>query len=163
MGMKMPSVLYFDDYGRLEATESKHELEMMGMKTFVHTLNIQKDGYMYNIDLVEKTGTKTKVPTGMVDAKGMDFSKLTESMMKEMEITQGGHETVLGKKCDVFEMDSKKMGIKGRFLVWENIMLKSESEMGTIKVLSMATKMEDNVSVPADKFMVPSDIEITEY
>ncbi|HLG35153.1 MAG TPA: hypothetical protein VI757_09755 [Bacteroidia bacterium] len=175
MGMAMKTTLYFDNYGKSEATETEMELEMMGVKSKTHTISFDKDGYSYNLDLEKKTGTKMKqITTGSgMDSKGMmDFSKMSEQMMKDMQIKKEGNETVLGKDCTVYSIgmdigdqaDAKgsKMQIKGKYAVWNNIMMKMDTDMSGMKVTMKAVKIQENVPVPADKFEVPQGITVTE-
>lgn len=162
MGMKVPVTIYFDDYGNKECTETIVEMEMMGTKVKTHTMNITKDGYSYEINLTDKTGKKMKTLAAASNPAGIDFGKLSEDMMKQMHITKGSNETVCGKECTVFSMDNPDMKMKGTFAVWNNIPLKSTVDVGGMPVTMNATKVEENASIPADKFEIPSDIKITE-
>jgi hypothetical protein len=162
MGMNVPTVLYIDDYGNRECTEVTMEMEMMGQKVKSHNRTINKDGYTYSIDLINKTGTKVKMLAASSNAAGIDFSKMSEEMMKEMKISKGGNETVCGKECSVFSMDNPDMKMKGTFAVWNNIPLKSNIDMGGMGAIMNATKVEEGASIPADVFEIPADIKITE-
>ena len=162
MGMKQTIVMYFDDYGNKKSNETKGEIDMGALgKTEIDNLTFSKDGYSYNIDLVKKTGTKRK-KADFGKKKDIDFSKLSDDMMKQMKITKQGTEEVLGKTCDKYAMDDPAMRMKSTYCVWNGIPLKSVMDMGGIKATVTATKVEENVSVPADKFDVPSGITITE-
>ncbi len=155
---KMTQILYFDDYGAKESRESVTELKMMGQSFKTHKINFNKDGYFYDLDLEKKTGGKMKgmLPKGM----DMDINKLSEEMKKEYNIKKVGTETVLGKECDVNTMEYAKMNMKGTVSLWQGLTLKSDMDMGKINVKTVAVKLEENVSVPASKFEVPSDFTI---
>ncbi len=162
MGMKQTITMYFDDYGNKTSNETKGEIDMGAMgKTQIDNLNFTKDGYLYNINLVKKTGTKRK-KADFGKQKDIDFSKLSDDMMKQMKITKQGTEVVLGKTCDKFAMDDPAMKMKSTYCVWNGIPLKTDMDMGGIKASVTATNVEENVSIPADKFEVPSGITITE-
>jgi hypothetical protein len=163
MGMKVPITLYFDDYGNKECQETITEMEMMGTKVKTHSMNITKDGYSYELNMIDKTGKKMKSMPASTAPGGIDFSKLSEDMMKQMHITKGGNENVCGKDCSVFSIDNADMKMKGTFAVWNNIPLKSSIDLGGMPMLMNATKVEENASIPADKFEVPSDIKMTEF
>jgi hypothetical protein len=156
MGMEVMQTLTFDDYGKKEATDV--EMEMMGVK--LHTVNLTKDGFIYNLDMVKKTGTKSP-EINMANAS-IDFENLTEEMVKEMELKKLGTEEFLGKTCEKMSIDNKKMGMKGTFLVYKGVALKSETDMGSMKMNLLAEKFEENPTIPAEKFEVPADIKITE-
>jgi hypothetical protein len=156
MGMEVMQTLTFDDYGKKEATDV--EMEMMGVK--LHTVNLTKDGFIYNLDMVKKTGTKSP-EINMANAS-IDFENLTEEMVKEMELKKLGTEEFLGKTCEKMSIDNKKMGMKGTFLVYKGVALKSETDLGSMKMNLLAEKFEENPTIPAEKFEVPADIKITE-
>lgn len=162
MGMTVPTTLYFDDYGNKECTEVTMEMEMMGQKVQTHNMTITKDGYTYDLNLTEKTGKKMKAMPAASNTGGVDFSQLSDAMMKEMHITKGGNENVCGKDCQVFTMDNPDTKMKATFAVWNNIPLKSNMDMGGMAAVMNAIQVEENVTIPADKFEVPSDITVTE-
>jgi hypothetical protein len=156
MGMEVMQTLTFDDYGKKEATDV--EMEMMGVK--MHTVNLTKDGFIYNLDMVKKTGTKS--PEVNIANASIDFENLTEEMVKEMDLKKLGTEEFLGKTCEKMSIDNKKMGMKGTFLVYKGLALKSETDLGSMKMNLLAEKFEENPTIPAEKFEVPSDIKIIE-
>lgn len=156
MGMDVLQTMYFDDYGKKEAQEVK--MEMMGVK--MHTLTITKDGFIYSLDMVKKTGTKTEEMGSMT--QNIDFQNLSEELAKDMDLKKLGTEEFLGKSCDKMSIDYKKMAMKGTFLVYKGIALKSENEMGGMKVNLIAQKFEENPSIPNDKFEVPADFKMEE-
>jgi hypothetical protein len=162
MGMKQNITVYFDDYGSKECTETKSEMDMgIAGKIKIHNISLMKDGYMYSIDMTNKSGTKTKVGS-MGGKKEIDFSAMTEDMMKQMKITKLGTEVLLGKTCDKYSMDDAALGMKGTYSVWEGIPLKSEVDMAGIKATITTTKIDENATVPAEKFEVPAGIKITD-
>lgn len=157
MGMEQKVTMYFDDFGKKEA--SVLTMEMMGMKTESRT--IKKDGYSYDINMTKKECTKKKLP-GTGDPNDLNFKDMSADMMKKMSIKKEGNETFLGKDCEKYVMDYKEMKMKGTYLVWNAIPLKTDVDMGGIKMVMEATKIQENASVPADKFEVPEGIKIVE-
>lgn len=163
MGMKMPTTLYFDDYGNVECQEVKMEMEMMGTKVTTHNLTITKDGYVYSVDLTNKTGSKMKMmANASSNMSGMDFSDLSEEFLKSMKMKKEGTESVCGKNCDVYSIDNESMGMKGTFAIYSSIPLKTNIEAMGIPMVMNATKFEENAEIPADKFEIPADIKMTE-
>jgi hypothetical protein len=152
MGMNMKQTLTFDDYGAKEATDV--EMDMMGVK--MHTVTITKDGFIYTLDLEKKTGTKISGKS-----PDIDFENLSEEMVKDMNLKKEGTEEYLGKTCEKMSIDYTKMKMKGTFLVYKGIALKSDTDMGTMKVKLTGEKFEENPSIPASKFEIPADIKIT--
>jgi hypothetical protein len=157
MGMTQKVTVYFDDYGNKENKETEADMGMVQMDNISLTL----DGYLYSIDMSRKIGTKMKIPK--TSNKDIDFNKLTEDMMKSMNITKLGTETVLGKTCDKYSMDDASLKMKIIYCVWDGIPLKMESETMGIKSTLVTTKIDENASVPADKFEIPKDVKITDF
>jgi hypothetical protein len=155
MGMDMKQVLTFDEYGKKEITEMI--AEMMGVK--IHTVTLNKDGFVYNYDLEKKTGTKS---VSYQSSSNIDFENLSEEMVKDMNLKKEGTEEFLGKTCEKMSVDYTKMKLKGTYLVYKGIALKMDADMGTMKMNLVGEKFIENPEIPASKFEVPADIKITE-
>jgi hypothetical protein len=153
MGMDMKQTLTFDDYGKKEATDM--EADMMGVK--IHTVSITKDGFIYTLDMEKKTGTKISGKS-----PDIDFENLSEEMVKDMNLKKEGTEEYLGKTCQKMSIDYTKMKMKGTFLVYKGIALKSDTDMGTMKMNLVGEKFVENPEIPAAKFEVPADIKMQE-
>jgi hypothetical protein len=156
MGMDAKQFLYFEDYGRMEAQDV--QMDIMG--TAIHTVTINRDGYIYNIDMVKKTGTK--VMATPINSVSIDFENLSEQMIKDMNITKEGTEEFLGKNCEKLGIDYTKMGLKGTYLVYKGVALLVDTEMGAMKMKLVADRFTENASIPAEKFEIPENITFTE-
>jgi len=164
MGIKTTQILYFDDYGKKECREIIVEGNIMGMKTKKHSMSILDGDYSINFDLenitnnkdeLKKEATKVNIKDAM---SNMDLSHLTEEMKKQMDYKEEGREQVAGingtKYSVKFGTGNKRMyGV-----MYKNVPLKAD--MGQIKMV--ASKFEENASVPAEKFIVPADYKIVE-
>lgn len=160
MGMKQDMTVYFDDYGTRECTETVYAMDMgMAGKIETHNMTITRDGYIYNLDLVNKTGTKTKL---IYNKKGktdnIDFNHISPDNMKELNITKEGTEQVLDKTCDKYSMSCPDLNIKATYYIWNGFSLKWETNMMGIVTKYTSTKIEENATVPAEKFEIPKDI-----
>jgi len=151
MNMAAQQTITFDDFGAKEVIETT--MEMMGQT--IRTISVTKDGFVYNYDPDKKTGTKT--PVGGQPAS-IDFENLTEEFQKEMNLTKDGEEPFLNKTCTRYLIDSEKMSMKGRFLVWNGIALKTDAQMGGMPMIMEAVKIEENPSVLNSIFEIPADI-----
>lgn len=156
MGMDAKQILTFDDFGNKEMTEVK--MDMMGNK--FHTVTLNKDGFVYNYDLIKKIGTKT--PLKIVKTPDIDFENMTKEMMQDMNMKKLGNEKFLGKNCEKVSIDYKKMQMKGNYLIYMGIPLKVNTDLGTMKMNLLAERIIENPSIPADKFKVPADVKISE-
>ena len=161
MGMKTTVTNYWDDFGKKSVTAVSGE--MMGSK--MNETTIEKDGFSIKYDGEKKTGMKAKKDSAMQD---ISFHEMTDAQMKERGMTEAGTETLLGKECKVYEVDMDKMTgqtstdqpkVKGKVWVWNGIPMKMV--MGDLMKME-TTKIEVMESVPAAKFEVPDDVQITD-
>lgn len=157
--------LIWDDYGRLQYEHKVTVTKIMGISNSEETLSIRTKEWMYTIDLVEKTGTKMKVndALAMTDEMTAGYSdaqlqQAGEEIMNQFEAKDAGTGTLLGRTCNIMQIEK----LKSKVWTYKKITLKSETAMGGImgSVNEEATKMEENIVVPASTFKVPAGIEI---
>jgi len=156
-GKAQDMVLYFDDYGLIEYSETTGEI--MGFS--VHNIQIRKDGYFYNIDMTKKTCKKTRIGEENTP-QNMNFSNLTQSMIQDLHIEKKGTEEFIGKTCDVWAIDHQEMKMRGTYLVWKGITLKTEMEASGMIIRMKATSIDITSPLPKGIFDVPSDVKIVE-
>lgn len=156
MGTNVKQIIYFDNYGEKEATDMA--MEIAGFKSNTRTLTL--DGYTYTLDLLTKTGTKHKLT--FLPGKDFDFTNLSEEISKQMNMKKVGSEDFNGKTCDKFTIDNKDLGMKGSFLVWKGIPLKSEVDISTMKTVMVVKNLQENVKIPSEIFVIPADFTIKE-
>lgn len=163
MGMKITTTKYFDNFGALEAEETKSTMKMAGITVNTHNMKIMKNGMLYDIDLEKKEGKQMAmaIPAGV---GGMDFKNMGEQMMKDMGVKQLANESVAGKDCKVYEMtgSGNGKGMTGKIWLWGGTPLKTDMSMSGMKVSQTTTSVEENVSVPASTFEVPKDVAMKE-
>jgi uncharacterized lipoprotein NlpE involved in copper resistance len=154
MGMDAIQTTSFDEYGQKEINDIK--MEMMGVK--IHSANLTKDGYMYALDLTNRTGTKS--PANPMYNASIDFQNLTAEMEKDMNLKREGKEDFLGKTCEKMSIDYTQMRMKGTFLVYKGVALKIDVMVGSTKMQLTGESFEENPTIPAEVFDVPADIVI---
>jgi hypothetical protein len=152
MNMDVSQTLYFDDYGAKKSTVMA--MDIMG-KT-VTTITITKDGYVYSFNPDKKTGTKTAVKSKQ--DTNIDFKNLSKEMEQKMNLKNLGKENFIGKNCDKYSIDYTDMQMKGTFLVWEGIALKTDVKVSSTTMLVIAKKIQENAVIAANQFEVPADI-----
>lgn len=163
---EMTTVVYFDDNGAKQASYTTTRISLFGTNTVTHSVEINADGWTIKYDPDAKTGSRYRSIGGAVG--GMPtFPEAKElSRMKSGEGAVGSLEelpprTILGKEAKGFAITA--MGMKVRGWIWENIPLRTETDMGGKEpMVTEATRLELGVPVPADKFAVPADVVITE-
>ena len=156
MGTKVKSTLYFDDYGKVECLETVFEMDLGDSKEVTHNRALTKDGYLYSFDIEKKTGTKRAISPRL--SGQYDFANMSDKMRKEYQLKELGSEKFLGRECKKYSMNNKDMEMRGTFLIWNNIPLKSETNAGGMDAKMIATKVEENGKIPAGMFEVPKDV-----
>lgn len=152
---KTKQVLYFDDYGAKECQEIYKIDEATGKETLTDR-DFEKDGFRYIISYENKGGIKT-TGSGYGIVSPFVMSKAKTQNAKELS-----DETIAGKLCKGFSMNSPSGNIT--MYGWNKITLKTITDNAQYKMKSetVATKIEENVSIPADKFEVPKDVKMTD-
>lgn len=152
--------VYFDDWGIKEAKYTTTITKLFGIKQETNTITITDKDWSYNIDLKEKTGTKSsnKQIKELIDGMTQkDYERFGEKMLENMNAKQVGNESILGFNCEVW--DIQKMSSK----TWNYQYVPLKIEINLLgKTVYTATKFEPNTKVPVDKFKVPNGITITE-
>ncbi len=117
------------------------------------------DGWIYNADLKKKTGMKMSLEQAEKMAK--QFGKgaqgdSSRAYAKDFIEKNGGRmlppEEFLGRTCMVFELWGFKTW------TYKGVMLKTEGTMAGMTVKTVATKFEENASIPSSVFALPKDI-----
>jgi hypothetical protein len=158
MNIKSTKILYFDDYGIKECEEEYETNPATGKETLKNT-NFVNEGYHYICSIENKGGIKTKSRGYGVAAP---FNMSEASSLKDQQFKKIEDVTICGKSCNGFSMVTPSGNIK--MYGWNRITLKTtlENDAAKMKSTTVATKIEENVPVPADKFAVPTDIKIIE-
>ncbi|HLP08250.1 MAG TPA: hypothetical protein VK178_08790 [Opitutaceae bacterium] len=125
------------------------------------SLGLLLDGWIYSIDLVKKTGMKMSLQQAQDMAKR--FGKGAQgqdgqAFVKDFVEKNGGKilpaEEFLGRTCDVFEVWGMKTW------AYKGVALKTEGTVMGIKTSMVATKFEENPSIPASRFEIPAGVKI---
>jgi hypothetical protein len=156
MGMKQDVIMYFDDWGNLMMNEI--HMDFMGQKT--HIVTIVKEGWTYQIDMIQKTGMKFKIDSASYDQ--INYMKMDEEMMKKNNMKYMGEVEILGRQCKEYEIDMKTENMLVTTAIWNGIAMRSEATMMGMKTIITVTDIQENVEIPAEKFEVPKDIKFSE-
>jgi hypothetical protein len=154
------AIMYFDDYGMKEATYENTVMDMYGIKLETESINYLVGYFQYILDIKNNIATKTKntILQSLVEKSKGDLEEVGRDMFVSMGGEMTGTENMIGKPCEIWEL--KSMGTK--IWVWENIPLRSETNLMGIQILRVATKIDENAVIPTEKLEVPTDIEFTE-
>lgn len=150
--------VYFDDYGIKEAKYSNQEINMMGIQQKTNQIIISNSEYIFTLNVDTKTGTKMKNPLPGFLPDDKNLEELGKEIMTNMGGKIVGSETLLGKTCDIWEVEQ----LSAKIWVWNTIPLKTEVNMMGMNITSVAKKFEPNANIPGEKFKVPDGYKITE-
>ncbi len=146
-------VVYIDDWGRREAIYREVTTMMMGIKIERNYMTLITDNgkWIYNVDL----NTRTAVKMNNARYKALAGNSST-NMGEIIGAVNIGTEEVAGKVCEVW----KKGYPYSMAWIWKGIALKKDKNVSSTGVLTVATDVQENISIPEDKFTIPADIKI---
>jgi hypothetical protein len=151
MGQAMVQEIFFDDYGAKQATVSNFGGNKMRMLVI--------DGSNVMVNDAEKTATRMPM---MGQGEKVNFSNLDEKTIKKYKVKELGTETIAGKECKKYSVTVFMMGQPQKQTVWvyKGITLKSSSSSDFGEMVQTATKLQENVEIPASTFTVPEGVKI---
>ena len=146
-------IVYIDDWGRREAIYKKMTTKLMGIdieRNFM-TLITENGKWVYNVDLNSKTAIK-------MNKAG--YKALHGNSGGNMDVAIGakniGTEEILGRVCDVW----KKGHPYSMAWIWKGIALKKKQDVAAMGVVTEAIEIQENISIPEDKLIIPSDVKV---
>ncbi len=149
------SVMYFDDYGLKSAV--KNDLKSFGKTETGWVISLKDEQYIFD-PAKPKEGIKMKNPLleGFFEMEQKDFGKFVKEFYEKMGFKKSGKENFLGKECEVFKGDL------GKVLIWNGIMLLSESDFAGVKSRQEAISVKTNIPVDKKYFEIPKNITFKE-
>jgi len=153
-------VLYYDDWGSREAKYITTTMDLGGVTVTRNALVLlEENGQWINtVDLNARTGIRMRNPR-YKESIGQSRRE-REKNEENKNIDAGGRkieiERVIGKPCVVWQVQYS--GIKT--CTWNGIVLKKISGPGFSRTTTVATKIDERVSIPEEKFTIPPDIEM---
>jgi len=151
MGIKMKTVLYFDDFGNKEA-EEKYTAEQL------ESISLCDGKEMYTLVPSQKTAY-----TSGSCSRGIAYRFAWDEISKEDQNTKAkmlSNMTIAGKDCESYSYD---LGTTTAvYAGWKNINLYLKTSSQLVEVIQKAIKIEENVEIPANKFQVPADYVVKE-
>jgi hypothetical protein len=153
-------VVYYDDWGSREAKYITTTMDLGGVTVTRNTLILLEENgqWISNVDLNARTGIRMKNPR-YKESIGQSRRE-REKNEENKNIDAGGRkveiEMVLGKPCEVWVV--QLTGVKT--CTWNGIVLKKISDPGFSRTTTVATEIEERVSIPEEKFTIPPDIEM---
>jgi len=161
MGNVITEIVRIDKWGEYEARHSSSIIKMLGMeqKHESFTYTDRNENVVYNYNPKMNQATKVDVSEFMEGMnKGNKQYVYSEEALKEWGGKKIRTEDFLGLKCDVVEFS--------QFFstVWfhKKFPVKSETNMGGMKVKSEAVRFEEGVSFAKKDIMLPEGVKIVD-
>ncbi len=159
---------YVKEHGKYEASYENLAMHIMGMTQKMESVEITTPDWIYNIDLVERSGTKSVNPRKYMMEEyrrlsDADKKKLLKNVEKTGAAIMSGmngqvqHKAarIMGYSCDVISMQ----GIKVYAIAGTDFPLKTESNLMGMKHVEEAVSIKEG-PVPDEKFQPPAGIHL---
>lgn len=149
------SVMYFDDYGLKSAVKNDKSSQYTTDNKWI--ISLKEEQYIFDPSKPNE-GIKMKNPLlqGFFEMQQEDFNKFYEEFYSRMGFKKSGTEKYLGKDCIVYKGDL------GKILVWNGILLYSETKFADTVSKQEATSLKVNIPIDQKYFEIPKNIKFTE-
>lgn len=153
MGNTIVQEICFDDYGAKKATITNFGGNKMRMLVI--------DGSNVMVNDAEKTATRMPM---MGQEETVNFLNLDEKTIRKYKVKELGTETVAGKECKKYSITVFMMGQPQKQTVWvyKGITLKSSASSSFGEMVQVATKVQEDVEMPASTFTLPEGVQVQE-
>lgn len=162
---KGTKTLWWDDFGRFQYEHTLTSTKLMGITSKEDKLVVRTKEWIYEINLLEKTGTKMKLEKMMempetlsASMSDQQLKQLGDDIMEGFEAKELSTENILGRTCQVMQVGK----LNSKHWSYKKIPLKMEVNMGGLLGISIeeAILFDENIPIPASQFTIPDGIEI---
>ena len=162
--------LYFEDWGDTEARFVETTHFFPGTKNIsgqTSRIELRKNGYLYNLDLDARKGTKTKMPPREPRFSFEELlfrlgsaEKVTAYLAGRNIIMLGEKENILNYPCQVIRVSTSQTSYN-QICFYEGVVLKNTSYINagnnSFTNVKQAVAFEPNAQIDASIFEVPDD------
>lgn len=148
MGQIIESTGYIENYGALEC--QKVTMDVPGMGKF-ETAVINKDGKSWQVNYTMKQVEETPVQ------EQVNLLELSDADVEKYKIKEIGKETLLGKECTKYSMETEVQGMKANLTVsaYKGLAFKTVTEVQGYKLEVTVTEFQEDAMVLPQVFDVP--------
>lgn len=139
--------LFFKDYGNLEIEKESFIENIMGQEQKSEEFSKYDNGVVYSVDYEENIIYKQDISKLQEQET---YSLMGEEGLQKMGAVKTGSETILGYKCDIWQLHGVKLSL------YKGVPLKIETQTMGIVQIQVATKAHFNISLSDSKFNLPS-------
>jgi hypothetical protein len=150
MGLTQKIVLYFDDFGAREMEEK------YGQDNSVEEASLCDGKNRYTIVYKDKTAQNNGACYNGIAYK-FDWIEVSKADQK-YKPTKLTNQTIAGKDCESFSIESSGSPII--YAGWSNICFLIDQNTQFGRIVYKAISIDENASIPAEKFIVPADFQV---
>lgn len=149
MGQIIESTGYIENYGALEC--QKVTMDVPGMGKF-ETAVINKDGKSWQVNYTMKQVEETPVQ------EQVNLLELSDADVEKYKIKEIGKETLLGKECTKYSMETEVQGMKASLTVsvYKGLAFKTITEVQGYKLEVTVTEFQEDAMVLPQVFDIPN-------
>lgn len=156
LGIEQKMRVYFDAYGQLERTEVISAYD----GNEIQNLQLRKDGYFYNLDMLNKKGEKTKIDEDDLSSH-VNFLKLQEDYAGDFKIKKVGAKEYLGKMCEVWTISHDQSSFHAVYYVWQGISLKTDMRVHGLSAKMTTESIDIEIDLDSSIFQIPEGFDIS--
>ena len=154
MGQPMITTYYIDDYGKKEASEFTMDMSAMGGNKMEMRSVRTEDGTV--------TFDKNNLKEGHKTEGSVNFLNLTPEVIKKHKIKEKGEETIDGRPCKIYVVNTEQMGmsVSSQVWVWKGFTVKTVVDGGMFTIETKMDTFDENGKIPDGVFDIPADMKI---
>lgn len=157
-------VRYFVDFGNKDTSTRYLIFDRNGgrqVRKSPFSIVLDRDGFTYFINPGDSVGTKmyTKYED-QFNPDQFDFKEFPLHLKKRYRYKELGTETILGRACQMVQLEDGEMNIKGKYWLYKYIPLKMEIRIMNHTSTYKAVSFDENAKVDPHEFDLPAKIEI---
>lgn len=156
----LTATFYFDEFGDKIATYTSITDSLNGQPLIIRQVTIMADGWSVFFDDNHKVGMRSRMLEGTLNYYP-NFDALSEREKVLLKYEKRDQRTIAGKQAQGHSIEQN--GIRANAWTWNGIPLRTESGgMRGQWTMLEATSVQTDVPVPADKFVVPEGVKISD-
>jgi hypothetical protein len=141
-------ILFFDNFGMLERKDSYIDGQLKE--------SILTDGVdIFTLQHPDQTAYKAAKAVRGTEYR-FDWNEIAQTDRDNGTAKKLANMTLAGKSCEAYSVANKSISSITEFAGWNHICMYTKANVGGMVNTITATKVEENVAIPADKFKVPA-------
>ncbi|MBO7462949.1 MAG: hypothetical protein J6T96_10180, partial [Bacteroidales bacterium] len=105
---------------------------------------------------------KSNLKEGRKTEGSVNFLNLTPEVIKKHKIKEKGEETIDGRPCKIYVVNTEQMGmsVSSQVWVWKGFTVKTVVDGGMFTIETKMDTFDENGKIPDGVFDIPADMKI---